>query len=527
MYLTKNQHGVYYYRRPIVAEDQVFWRGPSGSPKREWNRSLRTKDRRVAVERLADASDMYDAERAEQLQRHMARAAPEMPQESEREREEREAAELALAEQSARREARRELRVERRKRSQMTTAELSPEDAAWHDIVREQNAELAELRAAVGTARQSNAALAAATGHENTELAGPTVEALIEAYEADKSPGWSGSSRKAVVPVFRVLRDVFPGRTLASVTRLDARGLVAVLEALPTNIGKRRELKGLTVPEAVERGKTLGLPTIQPKTINDGYLLHIASMFNWAVREQWIASSPFSGLAVHDPVDDAERRDPFTAQQLGTLFSSGPWSAPWKVGAEKPGAFWVPLLCLFHGLRNGEAAGLRVEDIGEEDGVPVLNVRAYDGKRIKTTGSRGTLPVHPELLRIGFLEHVDARRRAGETLVFPEGSANARGQIAAKLAERFSAQVKRLGFEGRKLGTHSFRHNFEDRLRAAELPERTALALARRTESGSSRIYGDGLSARQKAAAVAKVSYPGLDLGHLVPERRAVGENVR
>ena len=161
--------------------------------------------------------------------------------------------------------------------------------------------------------------------------------------------------------MFRLLRDVFPGRDVRTITREDARAVVKLLEALPANLGKRKELRGLTVPKAVERGKALGLPTIQPKTINDAYLLHIASLFNWARKEQWIASSPFEGLAAHDPVHDAERRDPFTGEQLQTLFTSKPWHRPWSAGDEKPGAYWVPLLCLFHGLRNGEAAGLRVE----------------------------------------------------------------------------------------------------------------------------------------------------------------------
>lgn len=515
LYLHKNPHGVYHYRRPVVAEDQVFWRGPSGSPKREWSRSLRTKDRREAISCLADAADLYDAEREAQLERHRAQSLSESPQETEREREEREAAEAKIAAQKARHEARRELRVERRKRLQMSTAELAPEEAAWHDLVQEQNAELEQLRAAVEGQRTVNATIAAETGAVPQSGQGPTIETLIAAYETDKSPGWSGSSKKAVVPVFRALRDMFAGRSLHSIHRQDAREFVGVLEGLPTQIGKRRELAGLTVREAVEKGRALGLPTIKPKTINDGYIMHVAAMFNWAVKEQWIASTPFSGLNVHDPVDDSERRDPFTPEQLQTLFTQAPWNAPWTTGAEKPGAYWVPLLCLFHGLRNGEAAGLRVEDIAEEDGVPVLHVRPYDGRAVKTAGSRGTLPIHPELIRCGFLAHATARRKAGELLLFPEGVANSRGQVGAKLAERFSTRVKRLGFTGRKLGMHSFRHNFEDRLRAAELPERTALALARRMESGSSRVYGDGLSAPQKAGAIAKVRYPGLRLEHL------------
>ena len=62
---------------------------------------------------------------------------------------------------------------------------------------------------------------------------------------------------------------------------------------------------------------------------------------------------------------------------------------------------------------------------------------------------------------------------------------------------------------------HSFRHSFEDATREAELAPRTALALSRRTETGSGKSYGDGMSTRQKAEALGRVAYPGLDLSHL------------
>lgn len=342
-----------------------------------------------------------------------------------------------------------------------------------------------------------------------------TVEALLDAYEADKGPGWSGSTKKAVKPVFRLMRDVFPGRAVDSITREEAREVVKLLEGLPVNMGRKKALEGMTVPQAVREAAKLGLPTIKPKTINDGYLLHIASLFNWARKEQWVSYNPFEGLSVHDPVDDQDRRDPFTADQLQTLFTSGPWQEPWREGRGKAGDYWVPLLCLFHGLRNGEAAGLRVEDVSEEEGFHVIRLQPYGTRKLKTKGSRGTLALHPELVRLGFLRYVEARRETGEELLFPEGAVNSRGQVGAKLSERFSKLVKRLGLEGRKLGMHSFRHCFEDRLREAELPEKTALALARRGETSSGKVYGHGLSARKKAEAIEKVVYPGLDLSHL------------
>lgn len=505
MYLHRSPHKVYYYRRPVSKADQAFWRGPNGGVKREWNLSLETHDRATAIERMPEAARAYAAERDRQLAAALDRAAiaASMPLPvtmlaqddpdyiegaAALDRDEGERLEWEAAHDP----------VQAAKRDELAALR---DDRVNRELWRAVKAEEAETRRAV----------------EQTER-GRTVSQLIEAYEADKAPGWSGSSKKAVVPVFRLLRDVFSDRPLSTVTREDARAVVALLQGLPTQLGKRKELEGLSMVKAVEKGRVLGLPTIQPKTINDGYLLHIASMWNWAVKEQWITSSPFKGLAVHDPVADEDRRDPFKLPQLCTLFSSAPWDAPWTAGKVTAGTYWVPLLCLFHGFRNAEAAGLRVVDVEEEEGVALIRIKAYGGRALKNASSRGTIPVHPELVRLGFLDFVGQRRAANAALLFDEGVANSRGQVAAKLAERFSKHVRSLGLKGQKLGTHSFRHNFEDRIREAELVERTALAIARRSEKGSGKVYGSGLSARVKAAAIAKIVYPGLNLSHLYTE---------
>jgi len=429
----------YYFRRPVPKDLIGVFHTETGGIRKEWKFALDTTDRETAKSLLLP----HQLETDGLILEARKNIATGLPQPSSREQEEAEARAARQAAKQARYEARRPYRTAVRERMMMSTAELGPEEAAWRDLVREASDPEIIAQAAAGQQR-ANDILAVSMG--KVPASGRTVEKLIEAYEADKSPGWSGSSKKAVVPVFRILREVFADRTVSSITREDARAVVKLLEGLPTMIGRRAELKGLTVRQAVEKGRELELPTIQPKTINDGYLIHMAGLFNWAVKETWIAATPFSGLSVHDPVDDAERRDPFTLDQLTKLFAKSPWGAPWVAGGERPGAYWVPLLCLFHGLRNGEAAGLRVEDIGKEDGVSVIRIRAYEGKALKTKGARGSLPVHPELLRLGFLAFVAERRGAGVELLFPEGTANNRGQIGAKLAERFSAHVKGLGF---------------------------------------------------------------------------------
>lgn len=350
------------------------------------------------------------------------------------------------------------------------------------------------------------------TIHEPNQVPAPTsgrtIDDLIAAYEAAKSDGWSEASKRATRPVFRFLRDVFPRRDISSITREDARGAVALLRGLPTNLGKLKALKGLSVPDAIEKGRALRLPTIQAKTLNDAYLLHIASMWNWAIKETWLTSTPWSGLAISDSIDDAERRDPFTIEQLNILFGQGTWHRPWDNGRTDAADYWVPLLALFHGLRLSEAIGLASDDITDGD-IPMIHIRPNNGRRLKTAGSRASLALHPYLIKLGILNF--AKSRNENAMMFADDVS----QASRRFGRQFVALVRRLKLEGRKLGIHSFRHNFEDAVRNAELEERTALALARRAESGSSRIYGAGLSDAKKREAIAKVKYKGLNLDHL------------
>ncbi len=347
-----------------------------------------------------------------------------------------------------------------------------------------------------------------------------TIDDLIEAYSTDRNGrvGWSPSTKAAYAPVWRLLRDTLGGtRDVSSLTREDGRRLYEIVQGLPRNLGKLSALQGLTVPAAVQRAKALGLPTIAPKTINGSYMGCLASTFGWAVKEQWLSANPVTGLTVLDPVDAADKRDPFDDAQLKRLFSSGPWATP--QGRHRPLAFWGPLIALFQGMRRGEIAQLNVADVETIEGVVVLRVRPGDeGQRVKTRASRRSIPVHAELKRLGFLEYVAQQRARGSRQLFGGEAPNSRGQWGDGLSDWFNRHLAVQGIKGVRLGMHSFRHNFEDRLRAVEL-HGTDLgrALAGRSTGNekSEAGYGDGYSVGQLAAAMAKISYPNLDLSHL------------
>jgi len=347
-----------------------------------------------------------------------------------------------------------------------------------------------------------------------------TIKEMLDGYIADHEDKWSAATRKGMEAPFRILQEFFgPDRDPASITRIEGRAFHTAVKGLPTNYTKRKELKGLSLVECVERGQQLGFPTLSPKTVNDTYMTFIGSAFRWAVREGWITLNPVDGLNMTEVVAAEDKRDPFTIDQINALFRSGPWSGPKEDREIDPLRYWGPLVALFQGMRRGEIAQLHVADIEELDGEPVIHVRpSADGKRVKSAAGRRVLPVHPELVKLGFLSYVDRQRTAGHKQLFPNEVPNKSGHWGDPLGKWFSRHVEALGFEGARLGMHSFRHNFEDALRAAGLhgtPIGQELAGRAKTDRVSG-AYGSGRYPVAKLKeAMESVGYPEVNLRHL------------
>ena len=349
---------------------------------------------------------------------------------------------------------------------------------------------------------------------------GKTVADVVKGYIADNAPNWAPSTFKGKDAPLKVLVDFFGAdRDVATIERTEGRKLFNTVEALPVNYTKLKALKGLSLMAAVARGKELGLPTLKPKTVNDIYMNYIGGAFKWAVREQWLAADPMDGFAVRDTVSAVDKRSPFTAAQINKLFRSGPWAEPDKRTDGDPLRYWGPLVALYQGMRRGEIAQLLVTDNEVLENVPVIHVRpSADGKRVKSSSGRRVLPVHPQLIKMGYLLFVEDQRRAGHSQLFPDQRPNKNGAWGDPLTKWFTRLLEANGIDGVKLGMHSFRHNFEDALRAANLsqtPIGQELSGRAKTDKVSAG-YGSGLyPISVLKPAVDSLGYPEVDLRHL------------
>lgn len=118
---------------------------------------------------------------------------------------------------------------------------------------------------------------------------------------------------------------------------------------------------------------------------------------------------------------------PFDLPALKAIFSGPVYSEGTRpVCGAGDAAYWLPLLGLFTGARLEELGQLRPEDVYEETYFNdsdaeqcawVLRISGYGaGQQVKNEGSNRRFPIHPELVRLGFLKYV--AQAAGRARLF-------------------------------------------------------------------------------------------------------------
>ena len=356
---------------------------------------------------------------------------------------------------------------------------------------------------------------------------GKSVAAIIAAFRsAPERSALVAKSRGSFDVTFGLMEEVFgSNRPLATVSRDDCRTFLARVHELPANARQRH--KGKSLVEAIEATRGMDVPRLHATTINH-YLHSLSAVMNFAVREGWIDANPARGLATKF-AKQRNGRDPFTIEELKLIFGAPlfrgcmngreGYDAP---GHERPrnGRFWLPLIALYTGMRQGEIAQLHSADVAAYQGVPCILIRPSkdmddaDLKRVKTEAGVRFVPIHPQLLELGFLSFSDERTRAGDVRLFPDLERGSDGYFSP-FSKWFSRFLVKAGVKHRRNGFHSFRHTFRDAMSDAEFPHDAIVALGGWQKGGLEHRYGRGASAPLLLKHLTRLRYSGLDLSGL------------
>jgi integrase len=280
--------------------------------------------------------------------------------------------------------------------------------------------------------------------------------------------------------------------------RSHARIFREALQLVPRH--RKGKLLKASLPELSEYGRAhAAVQKVAPGTVNK-QLGAVQAIAGWGRRNGLVPedapwTDPFEEMRLEE---EQSQREPFDARDLQTIFNAPLFTErKLPIGAKGDAGIWLPLLALFAGARQAEYAGLRVSDIREDEDDPSVPLMWFirdtkAGRRLKTQQSERVVPVHPQLVNLGFLRYVAARRKEGERAwLFPTVAPDQRGSLRAWSKWWNRHLRKHVGIKDCNKVYHSFRHGFQDALRQATPDEELRDALAGRSSGKSvSRTYG-------------------------------------
>ncbi len=355
---------------------------------------------------------------------------------------------------------------------------------------------------------------------------GLTIREAYERYLAERTD-FGTKTRVDHEATCRLLEEILgPTRKLGSVARADLVAFKDKLLKLPVNYTKR--FKGMTAPEAIAANDARGLPTLNGKTINGKYLTCARSFLAWAKDNDHLDHNPASNIKVAGVKKRRANkdRDPFDATELQRIFAAPLFTGCRSASAiYEPGSvrirdhyFWLPLLALWTGARLNELAQLTPGDVCKIDGVDCVDINDKGAKLVKTGSSIRSVPIHPELMRLGFLEFATAAKSAGQAKLFPGLKPSADGYESSPFSKFFSRFLVKVGVKTQRNSFHAFRHTFTDATRRAHLPDSLRKRLLGHEDiSTTEGHYGAGYDERTLAEAMSRIKFPDLDLTALYP----------
>ncbi|NKX28481.1 tyrosine-type recombinase/integrase [Rhodobacteraceae bacterium R_SAG6] len=130
--------------------------------------------------------------------------------------------------------------------------------------------------------------------------------------------------------------------------------------------------------------------------------------------------------------------------------------------------FWAPLISVHTGMRAEEALQLLTDDIRETNGVVYFDIKVGPGQSLKSEAATRKIPVHKNLIALGFLDFVEYQRRNGEARLFPHlRRGKNREALSEVFTKAFTKYRRNNDVYDKQRDFHSFRTQFNQELMRA------------------------------------------------------------
>ena len=264
---------------------------------------------------------------------------------------------------------------------------------------------------------------------------------------------------------------------------------------------KGRWKPGLTLEvlraQAEQGAATMELATIRKKLAALATIFKFACERLEAMEEEPVAASgvlrdlrnAINKAALHKEAPDKG----YSRAELTTIFSSPLFKSAWAPKRADYGQalYWLPFLMAYTGARREEVAQLLVSDVEQdaESGVWCIAIRPGDGKSLKTVSSRRRVPLHDDLLALGFLDYRASVPVSGRLFPKLKPHKDGLGHAIGKTWDNYLQDEVKLQSAAKP--AHGFRHAFKTLCREVGIPKEVHDWLTGHAASNVGDSYGN------------------------------------
>jgi len=284
---------------------------------------------------------------------------------------------------------------------------------------------------------------------------------LIDLYVREHAPTWTKKTKAEYGSEFNVLLRLLGDLCLRDLDRETCVEFRDVLLKLPPNITKWSLWKDKTLSQiaAMEFATAMS-----PSTANK-YLVLLSSLLKWAVQQDYVAKNPAAGLKIPVRHRASSERATYSQEDLQRVVDNLPRAAQY------PEQFWIPLIAMYSGMRQGEICQLETGDVREIEGILCFDVNVGSGKELKTPASIRLVPVHPVLIRLGLHRYVQSQLDKQQERLWSNLTQDEFGYWTREFGRWYRLFNREFVTEEPKKCFHSFRHTFADRLKQSDIQD--------------------------------------------------------
>ena len=230
------------------------------------------------------------------------------------------------------------------------------------------------------------------------------------------------SDKRIVEEFIEIVGDI----DFSTITKKEVSHYIDVQTKLPPNRKKSPKYRDLTIKEVM--GLNLSQKEIQtPQNINKR-ITKLSVFGNWGVRQGLLITNPFSGMKF-SVKKQPHTRQPFTAGELRIIFKPETY-LKWTIHFSHPYRkdrvsnhlpyYWIFLLGIFSGMRTNEMCQILLSQVKKEKEIWFIFIEDSEETKVKTENAIRKVPVHPQLIDLGFVDYVTAQKKSKRGRLFWE-----------------------------------------------------------------------------------------------------------